>query len=118
MKCSILIKPETVLVNQISVSVLSGEVHLMALLFLLTAVFPIQKQLNFGALDNYHLTVLTTRQVTFFWQPLANLQTRSAPYGYPLRTELDWESCALEMVIILSLSFLYFAWLERCETPV
>jgi len=90
----------------------------MALLFLLTAVFPIQKQLNFGALDNYHLTVLTTRQVTFFWQPLANLQTRSAPYGYPLRTELDWESCALEMVIILSLSFLYFAWLERCETPV
>jgi hypothetical protein len=27
MKCSILIKPETVLVNQISVSVFSGEVH-------------------------------------------------------------------------------------------
>jgi hypothetical protein len=28
MKCSVLVKPETVLVNQISVSVFSGEVHL------------------------------------------------------------------------------------------
>jgi len=27
MKCSLLVKPETVLVNQISVSVFSGEVH-------------------------------------------------------------------------------------------
>jgi len=27
MKCSILVKPETVLVNQTSVSVFSGEVH-------------------------------------------------------------------------------------------
>ena len=30
MKCSVLVKPETVLVNQISVSVFSGEVHRVA----------------------------------------------------------------------------------------
>jgi len=32
MKCSVLVKPETVLVNQISVSVFSGEVHLNGVL--------------------------------------------------------------------------------------
>ncbi len=84
-----------------------------AFLFLLAALFPIQKQLNFGAGEYASLTALTTRQVTFFWQPFANLQTRSEPWGYSLRTELDWESCLLEFVIIVSIGFLYFGSLER-----
>jgi hypothetical protein len=104
------------LIPQRCIGNLRKSFFLMALLSLFTALFPIQKQLSYGASEYSSLTVLTSRQVTFFWQPLANLQTRT-PYGYPLRTELDWESCVLELVIILSLSFLYFAWLERRQAP-
>jgi hypothetical protein len=62
------------------------------------------------------------RQLTFFWYPIVDLPWS----GYigvnynqlpPFRTELDWDSCALELVIIVSIGVLYFGWLERPRKP-
>jgi len=44
------------------------------------------------------------------WSPILTLSGTSE--SSPLRTELDSDTSALEFVIIASVSFLYFAWLE------
>ncbi len=54
------------LIPQRCIENLRKSFFLMALLFLFTALFPIQKQLSYGASEYSSLTVLTSRQVTFF----------------------------------------------------
>ncbi len=104
------------LIPQRCIENLRKSFFLMALLFLFTALFPIQKQLSYGASEYSSLTVLTSRQVTFFLATACKF-TDTYTLWLSLRTELDWESCVLELVIILFLSFLYFAWLERRQAP-
>jgi hypothetical protein len=99
-------------------------VSLAAFLFLLAALFPIQSEIVSVPVSGgifpasspyYYLTVLRAREVTLFWQPVfVPLRTyRGMLPGQWLRTELDWESCTLELVIIVSVGFLYFVWLVR-----
>ena len=99
---------------------LRKALSLTAFLFLLAALFPIQKQLvsvlapgSISSTQDYYLTVLRARQITLLWQPLADLNRYPSYGGHSPRTELDWESCTLEFVIIVSIGFLYFGWLER-----
>jgi len=93
---------------------LRKALSLTAFLFLVAALFPIQKQL----LSRPH-DVVVARQLTFFWYPILDLPWS----GYngsinwnqlpTFRTELDWDSCMLEFVIIVSIGILYFGRLER-----
>jgi hypothetical protein len=86
---------------------------LMALLLLLAALFAIQKQIYCYRFGNFYAPILQARQLTFFWSPFMYLTRDYIPDRYaPLRTELDWESCTLEFVIIVVVSFFYFAWLD------
>jgi hypothetical protein len=54
---------------------------------------------------------LAAREVTMMWFPIVRISGASSGRR-PLRTELDWDTATLEFVIIASVSFLYFAWLE------
>jgi hypothetical protein len=92
---------------------LRKALSLVAFIFLLAALFPIQKQIVVR--PNYFGVA---RELTFCWYPITDLPWS----GYSgdnykelpiFRTELDWDSCALELVIIISIGFLYFVWLER-----
>jgi hypothetical protein len=71
---------------------LRKALSLMALLFLPAALFPIQKQLNFGPVQNYYLPVLMARQVTLLWQPFANLMRQNNPYLRPQYRTSDEEA--------------------------
>jgi hypothetical protein len=85
----------------------------MASLLLLATLFPNQKQISFRSFGSYYVPILQARRLTFFWSPLVNLTRDYIPDHYaPLRTELDLESCTLELVIIVLVGFFYFAWLD------
>ena len=59
------------------------------------------------------LGAVELRQLTLFWQPIVTINTypiRSS--GLPERAVLDLDSCALELVVILSLGLIYFCWLD------
>jgi hypothetical protein len=96
---------------------LQKALSLTAFLFLLAALFPIQKQTISQydeKLHNWHDWDL--RQLTFFWQPVAELNRYpSSAGGHPFRIELDWDSCTLEFVVIVSIGVLYFGRLERSK---
>ncbi len=79
---------------------------LMAALLLVAAIFPVQRVID---LQGQHIR-LAAREVTLMWSPILTLSGTSE--RSPFRTELDWDTSTLEFVIIASVSFLYFAWLE------
>jgi hypothetical protein len=84
---------------------LRKALSLTAFLFLLAALLPIQKEIqSFYVSQNYYPDRLQARVVTFLRQPLALADLYGHATAYPLRTELDWESCALEFVIIVSIA--------------
>jgi hypothetical protein len=93
---------------------LRERLYLTALLLILAACFPIQRQVTHdynGPLQQWHAVEL--RQLTFFWQPLATLKAYSfREESSSERVGLDWESCALELVVIVSLGLIYLCWLD------
>jgi hypothetical protein len=87
---------------------------LTAFLFLLAALFPIQKETIYKERKGY----VDVRELTFFWQPIVELNAYlPTGRGWPDRSELDRDSCTLEFVIIVSIGVLYFGWLERPRKP-
>ena len=93
---------------------LRETLYLTALLLILAACFPIQKH-ETEEYDNQSgvWRAAELRQLTLLWQPIATLNRY--PIGVEIRADraaLDWESCALELVVILSLSLIYFCWLD------
>jgi len=92
------------------------------LLFLVAALFAIQKEIyllpEIGGKGDHCFAALRARQLTFLWNPITHLgESQYSALLLPgfgtLRTELDWESCTIEFVIIVLVRFLYFARLER-----
>jgi hypothetical protein len=95
---------------------LRKALSLTAFLFLLAALFPIQKQTISQYDEKLHnWRDWDVRQLTFFWQSVVELNRYPLSGGHPFRNELDWDSCTLEGVIIVSIGFLYFGRLEGSE---
>jgi hypothetical protein len=87
-----------------------------AVLLLLASLFPVEKEtvLHWSRLNN-RFAAFTYRQITFLWTPIQPIGPenlyRSA--SETLGTDLDWGTCTLELVAIVSFFYIYLCWLQQ-----